>query len=443
MRDVLILGTKKTIRPAINYLSDHNRSYTIATVDENNPENLVNSTAKGSTVIWNPDDSEGLNQMITGHRLILSFLPERQQVEVARFCLHHQKNLVAASSLSREVKRLDEEARGKNILLLNEAGFKPGLNHMTAMQLIDKVHEWGGRVKEFYTFCGALPAPEETGNPFGFKFSLPPRTVLKSANHKAILLKDKKNLEIQSHNLYKDPVQVIFPGIGQMEAYPAGNALILSSLYGLHETETLFQGILRYPHWCQSMNVIKMLGLVSHDPQNFEGKSYKEVVADKLGVFPRNVKEKVTEKLRIGLDDPAITALEWLGFFDSELITIKHGSNLDLTVHLMERKMMLPPGARDMTVLFHSLVAAKQDGKKEIIQASLSDFGTRENTSLDQMNALPAAIAARFILEGQIKSTGVQIPVLKMIYEPILKELEKMGITMTEKWGLPESEKII
>jgi saccharopine dehydrogenase-like NADP-dependent oxidoreductase len=310
------------------------------------------------------------------------------------------------------------------------------------MRIIDKVHNNGGKIKEFYSLCGALAAPEEADNPFRYKFSWSPQGVVMAGNNSARFLKDGVLIEIPAENLFKNPLEVDFPEVGIMEVYPNRDSLSYIGIYGLPDIETMYRGTFRYPNWCESMDAIKALGMVSNEKQDFEGKSNKEVVAEQINVYPKNVKEKVAEKLKLDIHATAIIAMDWLGLFSSERVSVSEGSTFDLTTDLMMKKMMLREGGRDMVIMLHSFLVENADGKNEVIQSRLLNFATKEDTSIARTVALPAAIAVKMILEGKIKDTGIHIPISKTIYEPVLTELEKMGIAMEEKWGLPENNKL-
>jgi saccharopine dehydrogenase-like NADP-dependent oxidoreductase len=442
MMRVLILGAGMVAKPIADYLLNNSIKVTMASRTKLKAETIIAGHKNGSAIEWTTDDLEKLDSMVAEHDIIVSLLPYENHVRVASFCIRHKKNMVTTSYVSDEMKQLDEEAKNAGILLLNEIGVDPGFDHMTAMRIIDKVHSDGGKIKEFHSICGALPAPEEVGNPFGYKFSWSPRGVLKASKNGATYLKNKEIVNIPTENLFKNPIQIDFPKLGSMEIYPNRDSLQYASIYNLKDAETVYRGTFRFPHWCRILDLMKKLGLLSEEILNFENKSYKEVVAENIGVFPRNVKEKVAEKLDVDLDDPAIIGMEFLGYFDKNLIKIKEGSVFDLTADLMMRKMMLPQKGRDMVVLLHSFLIEKQNGEHEVVESRMVDFATKEDTAIARTVALPAAIAVKLILKEKIDLKGVQIPVKKSIYDPVLNELEQLGISMQEKWHLPVSEKL-
>ena len=438
MRKVLLLGAGMAAKPIAGYIPDNNIQLTIASRTLSKAEKIIGNRQNGKPIFWNADDMTTLEQLISGNDLVISLLPSKYHVAVARLCIKHKKNMVTTSYVSPEMKALDGEASEAGIIILNEIGVDPGLDHMTAMRIIDKVKSEGGKIKEIYSFCGALAALEEADNPFKYKFIWSPKKILMAGNNGAKYLRDGEIVEILPEKLFKNPMKVDFPEVGETEVYPNGDSLAYIDIYDLPDIETMYRGTFRYPNWCESMDAMKMLGLLSTEIQNFEGKTYKEVVAEKMDVYPKNVKEKAAGRLKLNLHSPAIVALDWLGYFSNEKVNLATGSTFDITADLMLKKMMLPDGARDMVIMLHTFLIEKANGQKEVIKSRLLDFSVNGDTSIERTVALPAAIAAKLILNGEITEKGVQIPVSKSIYEPVLNELEKLGISMVEERGLPE-----
>lgn len=429
-------------RPIAEYILENNFELTIASRTVEKAEKLIDGKPNGKAIDWNTDETEVLEKLISDHDITVSLLPHTYHVAVAKLCIKHSKNMLTTSYVSGKMKALDKAAKKAGILIMNEIGVDPGFDHMSAMHVIDKVHEKGGKILEFYSLCGALAAPEETNNPLRYKFSWSPRGVIMAANKSATYLKNGEVIDVPSENLFKNPLLIDFPEIGEMEVYPNRNSLDYIGLYNLPDIKTMYRGTFRYKNWCEIMDALKKLGMISYDRVSFEGKTYKKAMARQLDVYPANMKEKVAERLNLPINSAVIIALEWLGLFSDDLVQMSEGSTFDLTTDRMQEKMMLTEGARDMVIMLHSFLIENEDGSKEIVKSHLLDFATQKDTSIARTVALPAAIAVKLILEGKINDTGVQIPITKNIYEPVLNELKTLGISMTEEWGLPESEKL-
>lgn len=440
MKNIVILGAEMGTRSITDYIQNQNFGLTIATRNSEVVENLFGRYFKGKAVSWNADDEKLTEKLIAGHDLTVSLLPGKFQAAVAKICINHKKPLVTTTRVSSEMKDLDGEAKKAGIILLHEMGFTPGFAQMTAMQLIDKVQQKSGIIREMYSLSGALAAPEETNNPFRHKFTSSPRETIRTYNHGARFLKNGTIKEIPAGELFTKPVSAEFPGLGKMEIVPHRDSIISVESYHLPGIQTMYRGMFYYPNWCEIMNALKTLGLICTVKRSFEGKTYNEIVAEKMGFYPRNVKEKVAEKLNLGLQSPALDALEWLGVFSKERVHLKEGTTFDLTTDLMQKKMMLPEGRRDMTILLHSLLVEKAGGQKEVVRSRLLAYGTETGTSFAKIGSLSAAIAAKLILNRAIPETGVVVPVSPSIYQPVLAELESMGISAVEEWNLPETE---
>lgn len=439
---VLLLGAGMVAKPLADYILDNQIELTIASRTLTKAEKLIRNRANGKALQLTIDDHNQLDELIASHDLTVSLLPYAHHVTVAKLCIKHKKNMVTTSYVSDEMKALDAEAKEAGIIILNEIGVDPGFDHMTAMRIIDKVHDKGGRIKEFYSLCGALAAPEETDNPFKYKFSWSPKGVIMAGNNGAKYLRGGEIVELPTEDLFKNPLKIDFPEVGEMEVYPNRDSLAYIDLYGLKDVATMYRGTFRYPDWCQIMDAMKTLGLFTYDKQSFAGKTYKKIMARQLEVYPANIKEKAAERLQLPIDSPAVLAMEWLGLFSDYMVAMDEGSNFDMVTDLMLKKMMLPEGARDMVIMLHSFLIENADGSTEVVKSRLLDFATKEDTSIARTVGLPAAIGVKMILDKKITEKGVHIPVSKSIYEPILTELEKLGIAMTEEWRLDTSEKL-
>jgi saccharopine dehydrogenase-like NADP-dependent oxidoreductase len=385
-----------------------------------------------------------LESMISSHDLTVSLLPYTHHVMVAKHCIRFKKNMVTTSYVKPEMQALDAEARAAGIIILNELGLDPGIDHMSAMRIIDTVHSKGGKIEEFYSLCGALPAPEAATNPFKYKFSWSPKGVVMAGNNDAKYLRHGQVVDVPTRDLFKKPFQVSFPEVGLMEVYPNRDSIEYIGIYGIPEAKTMFRGTFRYKGWCETLDALKQMKLISYDKIDMTGKTFAGFMAMQIGASSaENIKEKVAAFLGMGVNDYALNAMEWLGLFANAPMNRTTDSPFEVTSDLMIAKMELGREERDMVVMQHTFLASYPDGKREVVRSRMLDFGTlATDTSIARTVALPAAIGVDMILKGDISVKGVFRPVTPEIYVPILNELEKLGIRMVEEYGLPVSENI-
>jgi saccharopine dehydrogenase-like NADP-dependent oxidoreductase len=352
--------------------------------------------------------------------------------------------MVTTSYVKPEMKALDGPARDAGIIILNELGLDPGIDHMSAMRIIDNVHGRGGQIEGFYSICGALPAPEAADNPFMYKFSWSPKGVVMAGNNDGQFLREGKIVKVPTEDLFKAPLKLDFPEIGQLEVYPNRDSLPYIELYGIPETRTMVRGTFRFPGWCEILDSMKKLRLISDNKEDFKGKSYAEFMASMINEdHPGDIHDKVAGHLGIKPDSLPVKAMEWLGLFSDTPMNRETDSAFEIVSDLMIEKMMLGHHERDMVAMQHIFLASFPGGNKEVIKSTMLDFGTpATDTSIARTVALPAAIGVEMILNNKINARGVHIPVIPEIYNPILDRLEEMEIKMVEEYGLPASNYI-
>ena len=222
-------------------------------------------------------------------------------------------DMVTTSYISDEMKALDQEAKDAGIIILNEIGVDPGFDHMTAMKIIDAVHEKGGKIEEFYSLCGALAAPEALDNPLKYKFSWSPKGVVMAGNNDARYRENGKEAYKPTEDLFKDPLQIEFPEIGPMEVYPNRDSLPYIDIYGIPEAKSVYRGTFRYKDWCEALDVMKAMGLTGYEKYDLKGRSYAEFTAEVAGVdAAKDIENSLANKYRVSIDSPAIRSLAFL-----------------------------------------------------------------------------------------------------------------------------------
>ncbi len=444
MKKVLILGAGMVVKPIVTYLLENNFAVTVATRTRAKADAMIAGHENGTSLAWTVDDEEVLDLLVKNHDLTVSLLPYAYHVMVAKKCIAHKKNMVTTSYVKPEMKALDQEAKDAGILILNELGLDPGIDHMSAMRIIDNVHEQGGKIVEFYSLCGALPAPEACDNPFNYKFSWSPKGVVMASNNDGKYLRHGNEIYVEPIDLFKNPFKIDFPDVGPLEVYPNRDSFPYIELYGIPETETIFRGTFRHKGWCESLDAMKRLHLINNDKIDFTGKSYAGFIATMIGAEdPENIRQKAAQYLNLPYESYALQAIEWLGLFSDEDMGRKEDTPFEITSDLMIEKMKLDPDERDMVVMQHTFLADYPGGKREVIKSRMLDFGTLStDTAVARTVALPAAVGVEMILQGKIDARGVHIPVIPEIYNPVLDRLEDLNIRMIEEYGLPESENI-
>jgi len=435
-KNVLVLGAGMVSRPLVRYLLDQpDFTVTMASRTVSKAERIINGHPDGKALSLDVSNDVQLEQLVSESDLAVSLLPYPFHVKVAELCIKHKKQMVTTSYVSNAMKALDDKAKDAGILILNECGLDPGIDHMSAMRVIHDVEEKGGKVVSFRSTTGALPSHEANNNPFGYKFSWAPRGVLLASKNPSKWLQDGKIVSYPGEQLFENYTIQDVPGVGSFENYPNRNSMPYKDIYGLKDAHTVYRGTFRMTGWCETMRKIVALGWLSEDPvKDFSGETYGDLTRHLIGAKPDDDLARATAKfLGLELYATVIKRLEWLGLFSDEKLPEDKDNPLDYLNVLTLSKMLLDKSERDMIVMHHEFIA-EYPSKKEYITSTLLDYGIPDgDSSIARTVALPAAIAVKMILHGAINITGVHIPVTPEIYNPILDELEGLNIVFDKK----------
>jgi saccharopine dehydrogenase-like NADP-dependent oxidoreductase len=438
MKKVVVFGAGLVVRAHVQYLLDHGFAVTLASRTVSKAEAILAGHPNGTPLAFDIDrEPARLRAIIAGHDVAVSLLPWAYHPQVARACLDVGKHMVTTSYAREPMKALDAEARAKNVILLNEVGVDPGIDHMTAMQVINRVHAEGGAITTFQSYCGGLPAPEANDNPFGYKFSWSPRGVLLAGLNSARFRRGGRVVDIPGEELLDclEKVSVLIEGkVVEFDGYPNRDSMPYTEYYGIDPRDVMYRGTLRNLWWCKTMKQLARLGMLRTDGlDGLEGKTFADLVARLLGAGSTGgLKAAVAARLGIAVDGPEFAAMDWLGLFCRQPLPGPKAPVDILTAHMLER-MSYAEGERDMLVLQHTFVA-EYPNRKERIKSTMIDFGIPGgDTSMNRTVGLPAAVGVRFILEGQLTQPGVLVPVMPSFYEPALQELGRLGIHFTEE----------
>ena len=427
MKRVLVLGTGYVVKPLVDYFIDKCKyEVLVASRDNNHSGLIIAGRSLGKRVLWNATPPyEELNGMVKDVDLVVSMIPPHMHVIVAKACLKHGINMITTSYISPEMKKLDEEAKKAGIIILNEIGEDPGIDHMGAMQMINQAKQEGGKIKSFKSYGSGIPSFEHNNNPYGYKFSWSPRGLLKAGQTPAVYVQAGKKIEITGKDLFENSWLVDIEGLGTFETYPNRDSTNYIKDYGIEDITEFYRGLLRYPGYCNSIQSMKDLNLLDDgESRNLQGVTYKQFTASLIGVSEdSNIKQVLADKLNLKVTSDIVKQLKWLGLMDDRSIPISKGTNADVLLGLMQEKMIYEDHEKDM-IIIHNEAIVEFDNRMEkrtmTMKVEGRPFG---HSAMSRAVSLPAAIASRLILEGTIRSKGILMPIKEEIYKPVLAEL--------------------
>lgn len=440
MSKILIIGAGRSSSSLISYLlshaAAHNWQITIADANRAAVEARIADYKDFATAVEFDATNAALREKLIAHTdLVISMLPAFMHGDVARDCVRLGRHLATASYVSAEMRELDAEAKQKNILLLNECGLDPGIDHASAMKVIDHIKSIGGKITGFKSFCGGLVAPESNDNPWGYKFSWNPRNVVLAGQGTAQFLDEGRLKFIPYNRIYTQTETIEMGGYGKFDGYANRDSISYREPYGLQDASTMLRGTLRMPGYCKAWNVFVKLGLTddSYKIRNADSMTYTQLLESFLPNGNASVQVKLKAFMGAEMDDAVMEKLEYLELFANKPIRLKEASPAELLQQLLEEKWLLKPGDKDMIVMQHQF-EYQLNGVYKQLNSSLVVIGDDEvHTAMAKTVGLPLAIAVRNFLTGKFKLSGVQIPIVKEIYEPMLEELETLGVKFIEK----------
>ncbi|HKJ48809.1 MAG TPA: saccharopine dehydrogenase family protein [Christiangramia sp.] len=442
MREILIVGAGKSTSVLINYLLQQADSedlfLRIGDLDIENAKKACNSHDRCEAFELDVFKAESREPAIKKADIIISMLPARFHIEVAKDCLKFGKNMVTASYISDEMKALDEEVKSKGLVFMNEIGVDPGIDHMSAMQVIDRIRDKGGEMLLFESFTGGLVAPESDNNLWNYKFTWNPRNVVVAGQGGvAEFIQEGKYKYIPYQRLFRRTEFLEIEGHGRFEGYANRNSLKYQSIYGLENALTLYRGTIRKVGFSRAWNMFVQLGMTddSFEMKNSEEMSYRDFINSFLPYSPSDsVELKVRHNLKIDQDDIMWDKLIELDLFNpKKKIGIKNATPAQALQKILMDKWSLSPDDKDMIVMYHKF-GYELNGEKYQIDSTMVSIGEDQTkTAMAKTVGLPVAMATIMILNGEIKTPGVQLPIRKEVYEPILNKLEDQGIIFKEK----------
>ena len=439
MHKILIIGAGRSTSSLISYLLKQSGIYnwqiTVADSNKQLASDKVKGFSNASAISFDVTNAVERETNIKAHDFVISMLPAFMHADVARDCVKYGKHIATASYVSAEMKALDAEAKQKSLLILNECGLDPGIDHASAMRIIHDLQAKGAEIISFKSYCGGLVAPESNDNPWGYKFSWNPRNVVLAGKGTAQYLEGGEIKYIPYSNLFTKTETIEVKGYGKFDAYANRDSIGYKEPYGLNTIKTLLRGTLRQVGYCKAWNVFVKLGLTDdgHKIKNANKLSYTQLIDSLLPKGEGTTLEKLKTFMQGDWDADVLDKLNYLELFDDKKIKLAEGSPAELLQDLLEEKWKLKHGDKDMIVMQH-LFEYTLSGKNHKLTSSLVVIGDdEEHTAMAKTVGLPLAITVKNFLTGKFKLAGVQIPTIEEIYEPLLVELEELGIAFSEK----------
>ncbi|NBC08619.1 MAG: saccharopine dehydrogenase [Bacteroidetes bacterium] len=441
MNNISIIGAGRSAGACIDYILDQsvekNWFVTVADADPELARARVSGYPNGKPAWLDVLKTNDRRDLIERADVVVSLLPAHLHLEVAHDCIKMKKHLITASYVSQEMYRLGDEARDRDLIFMGEMGLDPGIDHMSAMKQINDIKARGGEITAFRSYTGGLVAPESDDNPWHYKFTWNPRNVVLAGQGTAQYLENGKHKYIPYSRLFKEYRLIDVPGMGEFEAYANRDSLLYREVYGLSDIPNILRGTLRHRHFCEAWNALVQIGLTdgSYPILESERLSYHEMMEGYLSRAQGSgsVKERIARLLGESVDSAVMQKLEWLGLFRKKKIGLANATPAFILEQLLLEKWKLQPKDKDMIVMQHEFEYTIDGEKKESASTLVMRGKDAENTAMSKLVGLPMGIFVKLVMEGKINSTGVNIPVMPEVYEPVLQELETYDVKFTER----------
>lgn len=442
MQHILLIGAGRSTGSLVKYLAENAKKneWEICIADRNFDflEEKYSKSEGVSTLIFDINEVEQREKLIKKADVVISMLPSHMHLDVAKDCIRFKTHMVTASYISKEMRALEEEAIAAGIIIINEIGVDPGIDHLSAMQAIDKIRDKGGKLTDFETFTGGLVAPESDNNPWNYKFTWNPRNVVLAGQGGAVkFIQEGTYKYIPYHKVFRRTELINIDGFGKFEGIANRDSLKYRSVYGLEDIQTMFRGTLRRPGYCRAWDTFVQLGATddSYTLPNSEKMTFRQFINLFLPYNPTDsVELKLRHYLNLAHDDiELLEKLKWLDLFENIPVGIKNATPAQILQKILERKWTLEEDDIDMIVMWHKFVY-ELNGKTQELHSSMVVKGDDQRyTAMAKTVGLPVGIATKMILNGKITEAGVHIPIKKEMYTPILEELKEYGIIFKEK----------
>jgi spermidine synthase / saccharopine dehydrogenase (NADP+, L-glutamate-forming) len=444
-KKILLLGSGFVAAPCAEYLArDPSNEITIACRTLSAAEALTAPLPAGSSTARSLDvaNTAALEEAVAAHDLVISLIPYTYHAAVIEAAIKSKTNVVTTSYVSPAMRALDARAKEAGIVVMNEVGLDPGIDHLYAVKTIGEIHAKGGKVKHFYSYCGGLPAPECADNPLGYKFSWSPRGVLLALLNNAAFISKSQTVTVSGKELMAEAKPYYISPAYAFVAYPNRDSTPFREFYNIPEAETCVRGTMRYQGFPEFIAALVKLGWLDESKKDWlnEELSWAEVMQKTTGAADASettLVAKIKELCSFPSESEAtriVSGIRWIGMLSSEKIKPRAGTLLDTLCAQLEKLMAYAPGERDFIMLQHKFIVEWADGKTDTLTSTLERYGSPHGHSAMALTVgLPCGIATQFVLDGVYKTPGVHAPYTKEICDPLREKLESEGLGMVER----------
>ena len=441
MKKIVIFGAGRSSTSLIEYLlsiaEEQNLLITLLDYNEELAKSKINNHKFGEAHFIDANNPNERLKFIKESQLVISMLPAHMHLGIVKDAIHEKVHVITPSYVTEEIRSLNVDAQNNDVLILNEMGLDPGIDHMSAKKIIDEIEDNGGKLTGFESFTGGLVAPESDDNPWNYKFTWNPRNVvLAGQGGAAKFIQEGKYKYIPYNKLFRRTEIIEIEGYGKFEGYANRDSLRYRSVYGLNEIPTMYRGTLRKIGFCRAWNVFVQLGLTDdyYVIEGSENMTNRDFINSFLAYNPHDsVELKLRHYLGIEQDDYIWEKLVWLGLFEDKKIGLKNATPAQILQKILQNKWALREEDKDMIVMWHKFNFSQKGVDKEIRSHMVYIGKDTQFTAMSDTVGLPLGIAAKLLLSGKIKDRGVKLPIEREIYLPVLSELEQLGITFEEK----------
>ena len=446
LKQILVLGAGQSAAYLIFHLlglaHDHGWFVTVGDLDLDLARARVAEHAHGKAIYSDVKNETLRSGQIAAADVVINMLPAAHQGLVAWDCVNHGRHMLSVSYRDRAVRDLGPDAHRKGVLLLCELGLDPGIDHMSAMALIRRLHADGGRIRGFRSYGSGIPAHDQPQNPLRYVITWNPRNVVMAGYDGAQYMENGKIKLVPYHQVFHHTWTVDVDGVGTLEAYPNRDSMAYRESFGLHHAETMIRGTLRHQGWSETWSQIVRLGLPNETLRipGLRERTYREVIEMflPLNFAEARIEQRVAGYLGISPTGRIMENLRWLGIFSDQKVVAREDTAASMMAHVLQEKLPLTHEMRDLVILVHEMEVEYPEGGRapEKITSTLVSKGEAGGFSaMSKTVGLPTAIAAKLLLEGRLPLTGSQIPTHPSIYEPVLADIESFGLAFAERRG--------